>query len=131
MVEDAELNVDADKKQKEIVEARNGLDGLIYATEKFLGEHGAGLDLALKTAVSESLADAKKVLKSEDLDELKGAIQKLTEANHKVAQAMYGAVQDPASGQPTAGAGGDDGVGYAPPAGDESEGEIIDAEVIK
>ena len=131
MVEDAELNVDADKKQKEIVEARNGLDGLIYATEKFLGEHGAGLDLALKTAVSESLADAKKVLKSEDLDELKGAIQKLTEANHKVAQAMYGAVQDPASGQPTAGAGGGDGVGYAPPAGDESEGEIIDAEVIK
>lgn len=124
MVEDAELNAEADSKQKEVIEARNSLDTMVYATEKFIAEYGANIDSAIKTEVVDSLADAKSALKGDDADKLKSALEKLTAANHKVAQAMYGNVGDPEAGERASDA-------DESRAGHVKEGEIIDAEVVE
>ena len=89
MVRDAESHADEDKKKKQEIEARNQLDSLIYTTEKTVNENKDKLPESDKKAVEDAVADAKKVLDSGDLDKLKDAIDRLTKASHKIAEAMY------------------------------------------
>ncbi len=89
MVRDAESHAEEDKKRKELVEARNGLDGLIYATEKTQKEFGANLSSDDSAALSKALEDAKTALKGEDVAQLKDATEKLNQAAHKLSEQMY------------------------------------------
>ncbi len=89
MVKDAASHADEDRKKREAVDARNHLDSLIYQTEKTLGEHGGALDATTKAGIESALADAKKVLESEDAAAIKGAADTLARASHKLAEAMY------------------------------------------
>src|SRR6058998_2762805 len=59
MVKEAELHAEDDKRKRELADARNQLDGLVYQTEKTLAEHGTALDPGAKSAVDGALADAK------------------------------------------------------------------------
>ncbi len=89
MVKEAEANADSDKKRREIVDARNNLDGLIFATEKVINENGDKIEAAAKTKVEEAVKEAKEKLTSESLDEIKAATERLQNASHEIAQAMY------------------------------------------
>jgi molecular chaperone DnaK len=89
MVQDAEAHADEDKRKKERIEAHNHLDSLIYSTEKSLKEYGTTLDASTKTHIEEAIAKAKKALDSEDVTELKRTADELTQASHKLAEAVY------------------------------------------
>lgn len=93
MVKDAELNADADKKKKELVEIRNQADTLIYSTEKSLADHGDKLDEATKNNIESAKEELKAVQGGEDVEAIKAAVEKLTEASHKLAEVIYNAAQ--------------------------------------
>ena len=105
MTKDAELHADDDKKRRELVEARNGADSLIHATEKSLTDLGDKVDEETKTNVEKEIENTKEALKGEDLAAITAASEALTAASHKLAELMYAqAAQDNPDG-PEAGAG--------------------------
>jgi molecular chaperone DnaK len=89
MVRDAEAHAADDKKRKETVEARNQLDSLVYSTEKSLKEYGGDLDANVKEKIEAELKKAKEVLEGQDADAMRKAAEQLSEASHKLAEAMY------------------------------------------
>ena len=89
MVKEATLHAEEDKRKRELVDARNQLDGLVYQTEKTLGEQSATLDAATRGNVESALADAKKALESQDTTRIRGATDVLGRASHKLAEALY------------------------------------------
>ena len=89
MVKEATLHAEEDKKKRELVDVRNRLDGVIYQTEKALGEHGATLDAAARGNIESALADAKKALESQDVTRTRDAADALERAAHKLAEAIY------------------------------------------
>jgi molecular chaperone DnaK len=93
MVKDAELNADADKKKKELVELRNQADTLVYSTEKSLEEHGDKLDEETKKKIESAKEEVKSVQSGEDVEAIKSALEKLTEASHKLAEVIYNSAQ--------------------------------------
>ena len=104
MIKDAEEHAADDQKRKDLVEARNELDGLIYRTEKSLGELGDEVDAATKTEIEEAITKAKPSLELEDPDAIKSSAQELEQATHKLAEVLYKKAQEEA-----AAAGGADG----------------------
>jgi molecular chaperone DnaK len=89
MVKDAELHAEEDRKRREAVEARNQLDSLVYQTEKNLSEHGGEVDAAARSNIEEALKESKEVLDSGDAARIRAALERLTSAQHKLAEAMY------------------------------------------
>ncbi len=89
MVKDAEAHADEDKQRRERIEARNQLDSLIYSTEKSLAEHRDDVDAEAAKNIDTALEKAKQVLDGDDLEALKAATEELTQASHKLAEAMY------------------------------------------
>ncbi len=121
MVYDAEAHAGEDKQRRKAVEARNRIDGLIYSTEKNLGEHKDKLQPAELGELEAALAEAKTAMESEDGAVIEAAEQRLTQASHKLAEAMY----KNAGAPPEAGETG----GAQAGAGGSSE-DVIDAEVV-
>src|ERR1700683_2396523 len=101
MVSDAEAHAEEDRKQRELAEARNQLDGLVYNIEKMLKENGDKVSGSEKSDVEAALADAKKTLEGAPSPaELNAAREKLTQASHKLAEAMYKANASSATASP-------------------------------
>ena len=123
MVYDAEAHAGEDKQRRKAVEARNRIDGLIYSTEKNLGEHKDKLQPAELGELESALADAKKAMESEDGAVIEAAEQRLTQASHKLAEAMYKSAGTPGGAEGAGGGGAQAGAG----AGNE---DVIDAEVV-
>ncbi len=98
MVYDAEAHAGEDKQRRKAVEARNRIDGLIYSTEKNLGDHKDKLAAGELGELEAALADAKKAMESEDGAVIEAAEQRLTQASHKLAEAMYKSAGDSSSG---------------------------------
>jgi molecular chaperone DnaK len=103
MQRDAEAHAEEDKKRKELVEAKNGGDSLIYATEKSLKEVGDKVDAETKSKVEEAIEKLRKALETDDVDAIKAATEELTQASHKLAEIMYSQASQQADA-----AGGDD-----------------------
>ncbi len=138
MAKEAEAHANEDKEQPEQIEARNQLDSMVYNIEKMLKDSGEKVAAADKTDVESALAEAKKTLEgAPSTADLKSALEKLTAASHKLAEAMYKATAASAPGGP-AQAGGDtaDGAASGPAnsgaagASQKKEGEVIDAEYV-
>jgi len=119
MVEDASSHADEDKKRRQVVEARNRLDSLVYSVGKTLDENKEKLSAAELGDVNTALEEAKKALETEELATLEGAIEKLEKSTHKLAELMY----QSASSQQTPPPGG--------ASGGASTDEVIDAEVVE
>ena len=122
LVKDAEMNAEEDKKKKELVEARNSADALIYSTEKSIKELGDKVDSETKSKVEEASAALKKAMEGEDTEEIKRLSEELTQISHKLAEAMY---QQASAGEQQAGAGAEsaDQAGGAAP-----EEDVVDAD---
>ncbi len=127
MQQDAELHADEDKKRKELVEAVNQADSLVYATEKSLKDLGDKVDAETKSKVEQEIEALKKIIeKGDNVDDLKQGTDSLTQASHKLAEIMYAqATQDQAGQQPGAGpeAGGDQAEGES-----QADEDVVDAD---
>lgn len=89
MIKDAEAHAEEDRKKKELIDARNHLDGLIYTVEKSLKDFGDKVDASTKTAVEDALKNAKEALNSKEVDVLKKAADELMTKSHQLAELMY------------------------------------------
>ena len=130
MVKDAEANRDADAKRREVVDARNNLDSLVFATEKAIKDAGDKLADEKKTDVNAALEEAKTKLTSENLDEIKAATERLQNASHAIAQELYGQQGQPgaegAGPQPGADAGAEQADAGAEAKKDDDD--VVDAD---
>jgi len=89
LIKDAELHAEDDKKKKALVEARNSADALIYSTEKSIKDLGDKVDSETKGKVEAAVEPLKKAMEGEDTEEIKRLSEELSQASHKLAEAMY------------------------------------------
>jgi molecular chaperone DnaK len=132
MVKDAELHASEDKSRRELVDARNKLDGLIFQVEKQVSENGDKLEEALKTEITTEIAAAKKALQdnAENKAALESAASSLEQKAHKLAEQIYrSAGAGAAAGGPGEGpdAGGAQGGQRSGGTSDKKDG-VVDAE---
>ncbi len=120
MVKQAQSHSDEDKKRRQVAEARNQADSLLYTTEKNLTEHGEKIGESDKARIQEAIAGLKKALEGNDLAAIQSATQTLTTASHKLAEEMYKKASGPQA-SPEAG---------AQPTGDSGKPDekVVDAE---
>ncbi len=104
MVKEAEANADADKKRREMVEARNHAEGLAHQVEKNLKDHGDKLPAADKGEAEAALESVRSAMEGTDPDTLKNATERLSQAAMKIGEHMYKAEQaTPDAGAPPGG----------------------------
>lgn len=89
MVKDAEAHADEDRKQKELVEARNAADNLIHASEKSLKDLGDQVDESEKTAIETAINELKEAVAGDDKELIETKTAALTEVAGKVAEKAY------------------------------------------
>ncbi|MFT9096557.1 MAG: Hsp70 family protein, partial [Gluconobacter cerinus] len=99
MVKEAEANASADKAKRELVELRNSTESMIHQTEKSLTEGGDKVPAADKSEAEAAIAAAREALGGENVETLKSASERLTQAAMKVGQAMYQADQAQQGGE--------------------------------
>jgi molecular chaperone DnaK len=129
MVRDASAHSEEDRKRREEIEAKNRLDSLIYSTEKSFGENRSKLDPAEISNFESALADAKKAVEAGGTDNMNQAAERLQQASHKLAEAMYRSAAAGAAGGPGAGPSGTEGQPGASTSGSK-EDEVIDTEYV-
>jgi len=128
LVKEAEMHSEEDKKKKELVEARNQADTLIYTTEKTLSDLGDKVDQATRTDIEDHIKKLREAMEGTDVQAIKSRSDELMKASHKVAETMY--AQAGAAG---AGAGaGAEGAGAAGAGAEEQaqkpEEDVVEAE---
>jgi len=116
MVNDAESHADEDRKKKEEAEVRNTADSLVYGTEKTIADLGDKVPEDTKSDVEAAVADVKKALEGDDIEEIKRATAALQEKSYKLAEIVYQQAQDEQAAE-----------GGAAPEADE---EVADYEVV-
>ena len=91
MVKDAELNKEEYKKKKEAIEVRNQADSLVYQTQKSLDEMKDKIDSSEAEKIQNAINELQETLKNENAskEEIEAKVKTLTEASHKLAEAMY------------------------------------------
>ena len=116
MVKEAELHKEDDKKRKDAVEARNQADALAHQTQKSLDELGEKIPAEDKERIQKVLDELKETLKDENAskEQIDAKVKTLSEASHKLAEAMY--KKDGAAGEQANG-------------GKKKDDDVIDAEV--
>ena len=115
---------EADKKKKELVEAKNQAESLVHATEKTLKEHGDKVSAAEKSKIEDELKALKTAIEAEDLSVIKEKTESLMQASLKLGEAMYKSQAD-ASAAAGAQPGADAGASADQPAGDD---KVVDAD---
>ncbi len=97
MVKDAESHAEEDKKNKEMVEAKNHGEALIHSTEKSLSEHGDKISEADRSAVTAAIDDLKSALEGDSAEEIQTKTNTLSQAAMKLGEAMYQAQAEAAA----------------------------------
>jgi molecular chaperone DnaK len=130
MAKDAELNASEDRKKKEAIEARNQADSMSYNIEKMLKDHGDKVAAEDRKSVETALEDVKNVLKNDaaTAEEIRAATDKLTQASHKLAEAMYKTQTPPAGGPQSDGASGGAAGEDAKPKDNVVDAEFVDVD---
>ena len=125
MVKDAESHAQDDEKKKELIEARNQADSIIYSTEKSMNDLGDKLDDSTKQDLESKIQELKNVMDGEDAEAIKNATNELSQASHKLAEQLY---QQQSQGAEGAEAGGADAAGGE--ADGQSQGSGDDEDVV-
>jgi molecular chaperone DnaK len=122
MMHQAEAHAADDKERRERIDARNGLDSLVYEAQKLLNEHREKIPVSDLNALESSISDAKSLLEQEDapLAELKSKFDEIQGGLHKVSQVLY--QQQAESGGPGAEPAG------AAQGGGNGDPDVVDAE---
>ncbi len=135
MMKDAESHADEDKKRKEEIEARNKADQAVYGAEKMLLDMGSKLAPGDKAAVETAIESLKSAITANDAAAMNRAMEQLTQAQHRAAEALYKNAGSSAEGSGgsagSGGSGGSEGAGSPGAEGSaSSQGDVIDAEVV-
>ncbi|MBW1900465.1 MAG: molecular chaperone DnaK [Deltaproteobacteria bacterium] len=120
LIKDAEMNAEEDKKKRELIDARNMADSLIYNSEKAIKEAGDKLDDAAKADIDSAIENLKKAMEGDNTEEIKRLTEELTQASHKLAEIMYqqASQQQEQAGEP----------GPEPDAGGPQDEDVVDAD---
>jgi molecular chaperone DnaK len=131
MVREAESNAAEDKRKRELVEARNRGDSLVYQTEKSMNELGEKLPAAERQEIETAIQDLKSALAAEDPDTIKAKTETLSQVSMKLGEHLYAQAQaaETTAGSATGG-GADAGFGETPEhaAGGGGDDHVVDAE---
>jgi molecular chaperone DnaK len=123
MIKEAEAHAEEDRRRRELAEARNNADNLIYHTEKNLKEFSDKIDAAERQKIESAIQRLREVMDGQDLDAIKRAMEELQTASHKLAEAMYAKASQQQQ-QASAGEGGQQSS-----SGPSKEGEdVVDAD---
>ena len=117
MMKEAEKFAAEDAQRREMAEARNLGDNLVYQTDKSLKEYGEKLTDGDKVQIEAGVTELKEALGTEDLERIKSATEKLNESSHKLAEQIY-AQSNPTDGSATQGAA-------------QSDDDVVDAEIVE
>jgi molecular chaperone DnaK len=120
MMREADQHAEEDRQRREEVEARNTAEALVYQTEKFLADNAEQVPADAKANVEEPLARLKKAIEDNDLDAMRAATDEVANASQTLGAAMYTMAQEAGGSEATADA-----------AGDMSEDDVIDAEIVE
>jgi len=126
MVKDAEAHAEEDKKQLELVNARNQLEAMVHSVKKSLKDYGDKLDSGERERIEAAVKEAEGALKSDNKSEIDAKQQALAQAAQKLGEKMYAAEQakqQQAQGQP---AGEPEEAGGKQ--GKQDQGNVVDAE---
>jgi len=121
MVKDAQSHAAEDKKRRDDIEVRNQADSLVYATEKVLKENRDKVSEADAKAVEDAIKDTRDAIEKGNTDEIKGRLEALNNASHRLAEAMYKKAST-SDAQPDAGSAGSQSAGAA------GQNDVVDAE---
>ncbi len=104
-IKDAEKFAAEDSKRKELVETKNKADMLIFSIEKFFRENGDKVDSAEKEDLEKEMEKVKEVLKGDDIDAIRNAVDELSKKSDAVFTKLYqqNAANGQANGGPTEG----------------------------
>jgi molecular chaperone DnaK len=128
MAKDAEAHASEDKEARDKVEARNGLDSMVYNVEKMLKESGDKVAEGDKKDVEAALAEAKSTLTGDpSASDMTAAREKLTTASHKLAEAMY---KSASANAPTGGEAAAGGTTEGAASAEKKDENVIDAEYV-
>ncbi|MFK0523612.1 molecular chaperone DnaK [Paenibacillus illinoisensis] len=89
MMKDAELHAEEDKKRKELVEAKNSADQLIYSVDKTIKDLGEKADAGEVEKANAAKEKLQGVLASDNLEEIKAATEELTEIVQQLSVKLY------------------------------------------
>ncbi len=132
MVKEAEVHAEEDKKNRDVVETKNGIEGLIHSTEKSLKDHGENDKVAaIKGEVETAIAAAKEAAQGGDVEKMKAASMALAQISMKIGEAMYSGQQpdDMAGGPDMGGMGGGSSGGSGSSSSKGGKGEkVVDAD---
>ncbi len=121
-VKEAEAHTADDKKKREVAEAKNEIDTLIYSVEKSVADYGSKLSETERADIQKALEQAKAVKDGADVEAIKKAVADLAKASHKLAEEVYAK-----AGKDQAGAAGADAAGATTGDGKPEE-KVVDAE---
>jgi molecular chaperone DnaK len=122
MIKDAESHAGEAHKLRELADAKNHAEALVYATEKSLKEHRELLGEAEASTIEGRIMELKQALDGDDVADIRSKSDALQEASHKLAEAVYA--------QATAAQAGSQPSGNGAPSDDEviEDAEVVDEE---
>ncbi|MGB8953633.1 MAG: molecular chaperone DnaK [Candidatus Aminicenantales bacterium] len=130
MVKEAEAHASEDKKRREVIDAKNQADQLVYSLEKLLKENKDKIPQQEADRVKAEIENTKKAIESEDLEKIKKAMESLSQASHKLTEIMYQQASQQQAQQSEAQQQSSSQNQEASRSSDTAEGDVIDAEVV-
>jgi molecular chaperone DnaK len=88
MVKEAEAHAEEDRRRKELVEARNQTDSIIYTVEKAVKENENRLPATLKTEIEQAISAAREAMQADDIQRIRQASERLTQASQRLGDAV-------------------------------------------
>jgi molecular chaperone DnaK len=126
MQHEAESHADEDKRKRELIDARNQADQMIWQMEKLLKEHADKINEADKAPIQAAIERVKQASSGNDVEAIRRAVNDLQQASHAMSQHLYSHAQGPGAAGP--GAAGPGGPGATGDGHDKSKEDVIDAE---
>ncbi len=89
LIRDADIHAGEDKKRKSLIEARNDADSIIYSTTKALKNAGGKIDSQTRTNIENAIERLKKIMESENMNEIHHLTDELKDASYKMSEMLY------------------------------------------
>lgn len=130
MRKEAEAHADDDKRKRELIDAKNQADQVVYQTEKTVKEHGDKVPADERSKVESAVSNLKEVQKSDDTGAIKKAIENVMTASQALGKIIYEQAAKTAgpAGGPAGGESGEEPVGAGAKSGGKKDDDVIDAE---
>lgn len=128
MVKEAGAHQEEDRKRKELIEARNRADQLIYNTEKLLKEHRDKIPANEVQRVEQAISNCKQAMDKGDVNTINQAIEELTKASYVISEHMYRAAQASRGYGATTSASGNPASDTSTKSSSTSDSNVVDAE---